>query len=63
MVPFKVDLSDKIVAITGAGGVICSVFARALAHQDASLVAAVVEQNQRCCIARAQGTRTEREIT
>ena len=31
-VPFKVDLSDKIVAITGAGGVICSEFARALAE-------------------------------
>ena len=30
-VPFKVDLSGKVVAITGAGGVICSEFARALA--------------------------------
>ncbi len=30
-VPFKVDLSDKTVAITGAGGVICSAFAKALA--------------------------------
>ncbi len=29
-VPFKVDLSDKVVAITGAGGIICSEFARAL---------------------------------
>ncbi|MBO4534327.1 MAG: SDR family oxidoreductase [Clostridia bacterium] len=30
-IPFEVDLRDKIVAITGAGGVICSEFARALA--------------------------------
>ena len=30
-VPFQVDLSDKVVAVTGAGGVICSEFARALA--------------------------------
>ena len=30
-IPFKVDLSDKTVAITGAGGVICSAFAKALA--------------------------------
>ena len=30
-VPFKVDLSNKVIAITGAGGVICSEFARALA--------------------------------
>ena len=29
-VPFQVDLSNKVVAITGAGGVICSEFARAL---------------------------------
>ena len=29
--PFKVDLSDKIIAVTGAGGAICGEFARALA--------------------------------
>lgn len=29
--PFRVDLSDKIIAITGAGGVICGEFAKALA--------------------------------
>ena len=29
--PFKVDLNDKIIAVTGAGGVICGEFARALA--------------------------------
>ena len=28
--PFKVNLSDKIIALTGAGGVICGEFARAL---------------------------------
>ena len=32
MVPFNVDLKDKVVAITGAGGVICSAFAKALAE-------------------------------
>lgn len=36
-VPFKVDLSDKVVAITGAGGVICSEFARALAECGAKV--------------------------
>ncbi|MBO4262302.1 MAG: hypothetical protein J5903_00775 [Clostridia bacterium] len=34
---FKVDLSDKVVAITGAGGVICGEFARALAEIGAKL--------------------------
>lgn len=29
--PFKVNLEDKVVAITGAGGIICSEFAKALA--------------------------------
>ena len=36
-VPFKVDLSGKVVAITGAGGVICSEFARALAECGAKV--------------------------
>lgn len=35
--PFKVDLSDKVVAITGAGGVICSEFSRALAENGAKV--------------------------
>ena len=30
-VPFTVDLSNKVVAVTGAGGIICSEFAKALA--------------------------------
>ena len=29
--PFKIDLSNKSVAITGAGGIICGEFAKALA--------------------------------
>ena len=36
-VPFKVDLSNKVIAITGAGGVICSAFARALASCGAKV--------------------------
>ncbi len=47
--PFKVDLSDKVVAVTGAGGVICSAFAKALAACGAKVAlldinAAAVEQ-------------------
>ena len=36
-IPFSVDLSDKVVAITGAGGVICSEFAKSLAACGAKL--------------------------
>lgn len=35
--PFKVDLTDKVVAITGAGGIICGEFAKALAECGAKV--------------------------
>lgn len=35
--PFRIDLSGKTVAVTGAGGVICSEFAKALAACDAKV--------------------------
>lgn len=37
MLPFRVDLSDKVVVVTGAGGVICSAFAKALAECGAKV--------------------------
>jgi len=37
MVPFKVDLSEKVVALTGAGGVLISEFAKALAECGAKV--------------------------
>lgn len=36
-VPFKVNLKNKVVAITGAGGIICSEFAKALAECGAKV--------------------------
>ena len=36
-VPFKVDLKNKVVAVTGAGGIICSEFAKALAECGAKV--------------------------
>ena len=35
--PFEIDLSDKVVVITGAGGVLCSMFAQALAQTGAQI--------------------------
>lgn len=35
--PFKIDLSDKVVAVTGAGGIICSEFAKAMAQCGAKV--------------------------
>ena len=35
--PFNVDLSNKVIAVTGAGGVICSAFAKALAECGAKV--------------------------
>jgi NAD(P)-dependent dehydrogenase (short-subunit alcohol dehydrogenase family) len=42
--PFKVDLSDKIIAITGGGGVLMSTFAEALAECGAKV--AVLDINE-----------------
>lgn len=35
--PFKIDLKDKVVVVTGAGGVLCSMFAEALAMAKAKV--------------------------
>lgn len=37
MIPFNVDLSNKVIAITGAGGIICGAFAKALAECGAKV--------------------------
>lgn len=37
MVPFKIDLSGKIAAVTGGGGVLCGAFAEALAECGAKV--------------------------
>ena len=36
--PFQIDLSGKAAVVTGAGGVLCSVFCKALAACGASLL-------------------------
>jgi NAD(P)-dependent dehydrogenase (short-subunit alcohol dehydrogenase family) len=48
--PFKIDLSDKVVAITGAGGVLMSGFAKALAECGAkvALLNIHLEPAQKC---------------
>ncbi len=35
--PFQVDLKDKVVVITGAGGILCSMFAKAMAKNGAKV--------------------------
>ena len=37
--PLNVDFSGKVVAVTGAGGVLCSVMARAFAQAGAKVAA------------------------
>ena len=48
MVPFKVDLSKKVIAITGAGGIICSEFAKALAECGAKV--ALLDINEEAAV-------------
>ena len=49
MVPFKVDLSKEVIAITGAGGVLMSAFAKALAECGASV--GIIDRNAEACAA------------
>ncbi len=42
--PFQIDLTNKVVVITGAGGVLCSVFAKAMAKTGAKV--ALLDLNQ-----------------
>ena len=35
--PFEINLKDKVVVITGAGGVLCSMFAKAMAKTGAKV--------------------------
>ena len=37
MVPFKIDLKNKVAAVTGGGGVLCGAFAEALAECGAKV--------------------------
>lgn len=41
--PFEIDLKDKVVVITGAGGVLCSMFAKAVAQCGAKV--ALLDRN------------------
>lgn len=42
--PFKIDLSEKVVVITGAGGILCGMFAKAIALNGAKV--ALLDLNQ-----------------
>ncbi|SJZ68508.1 SDR family oxidoreductase [Anaerorhabdus furcosa] len=37
MIPFEIDLKNKVVVITGAGGIICNAFAKAIAKTGAKI--------------------------
>ncbi len=37
MYPFEINLDDKVIVITGAGGIICSSFAKAIAYMGAKI--------------------------
>ena len=36
--PFNIDLSGKVAVVTGSGGVLCSMFAKAIAQCGAKVV-------------------------
>lgn len=50
--PFNIDLNDKVAVITGAGGVLCSIFAEAVAQCDAKV--ALLDLNEQAAIDNAE---------
>lgn len=50
--PFQIDLKDKVVVVTGAGGVICSVLAEAMAMTGAKV--ALLDLNEEAAKAKAE---------
>lgn len=55
--PLNVDLKDKVAVVTGAGGVLCSMFAKALAESGAKV--ALLDLNQEAAEKFAEEIRTE----
>lgn len=50
--PFQIDLKDKVVVVTGAGGVLCSLMAEAMAMTGAKV--ALLDLNKEAAIANAK---------
>lgn len=50
--PFEIDLSGKVAVVTGAGGVLCSLFAEALAETGAKI--ALLDLNEEAAKAYAE---------
>ena len=55
--PLNTDLTDKVVVITGAGGVLCGMFAKALAQAGAKV--AVLDLNEEAAVKVAEEIETE----
>ena len=55
--PFEIDLSGKVVVVTGAGGVLCSMFAKALAKTNAKI--ALLDLNEEAVKKLAQELKDE----
>ena len=53
--PFSVDLSDKVAVVTGAGGVLMSEFARALAHCGAKVALLDINEEAASSVASSIG--------
>ncbi|MBQ6999171.1 MAG: SDR family oxidoreductase [Clostridia bacterium] len=50
--PFEINLEDKVVVVTGAGGILCSMFAEALAKTGAKI--ALLDSNEEAASAYAE---------
>ncbi|MFA5466444.1 MAG: SDR family oxidoreductase [Candidatus Izemoplasmatales bacterium] len=51
-IPFKIDLSGKVVVVTGGAGVLCSYFAKAIAACDAKVAILDLDKNKADAVAK-----------
>ena len=49
--PFNIDLSNKVAVVTGGGGVLCSLFAKALAKSGAKVAILDLREDAACAVA------------
>ena len=59
--PFEIDLKDKVAVVTGAGGVLCSAFAKTLARAGAKV--ALLDLNEEAAQSFADEITAEGGIT
>ena len=60
--PFQIDLKDKVVVVTGAGGVLCSMFAAAVAETGQEVASSSLNKRQKQMLKQSSKTEESQRI-